>query len=141
MLAHNSAPAGYREWPAGCYSRRLAMPMYGTPTPIFKKSPVPLLLAISSPFALFVCLMIYVAHNKGYDKAIAELDKQPRIWRCVLDPRDIASGVPFEVMLPATRPEIALRTARERAQWGDRRAYVQAATENYPEILGMRISP
>lgn len=82
-----------------------------------------------------------VGQRSGYDAAMKQLDKQPRLWRCVLDPRDIASGVPDQVILPATRPEIALRTARERAQWGDRRAYVQPMIENYPEILSIRVTP
>lgn len=110
-------------------------------TPLFKKNPLPIMIGIASPFALVVCLMIFVAHGKGYEKAIRELDRQPRLWRCVLDPRDITSGVAAETVILATRPEIALRTAREKAQWGERRAYVQPCTENYPDVISMRVTP
>lgn len=99
------------------------------------------LIAVTVVGILVSSLWFSIGHVFGYSKAQAELGKQPRIWRCVLDPRDIASGVPDQVILPATRPEIALRTARERAQWGDRRAYVQPMIENYPEILSIRVTP
>ncbi len=82
-----------------------------------------------------------VGQRSGYNKAISELDRQPRLWRCVLDPRDITSGVAAEAVILATRPEIALRTAQEKAQWGERRAYVQPCTENYPDVISMRVTP
>lgn len=82
-----------------------------------------------------------VGQRSGYNAAMKQLDKQPRLWRCVLDPSEIESGVPAEVILPATNEEIALKTATERAQWLGRKASIQPCIANYPEILSMRITP
>ena len=107
--------------------------------------PCPRLVGVSLLYFVVIgslCGAFYeVGQRSGHSNAMNQLDKQPRLWRCVLDPSEIASGVPAEVILLATNEEIALRTATERAQWGERRAYVQPCTENYPEVISMRITP